>query len=387
MGMLSVNAAIIIFISYIIWVIYRLILWRKNKKINYLREILMNIFFIYLLIVLSLTLFKMGELMISSRFNRTINIVPVIETIRMFNGSGSLRIAIYNVVGNSLVLIPFGFMLPILFEKTNKISKIAFYGAITSIFIEFCQYFTVNNTTDIDDVILNTFGAVIGLVCYRVFIKILKAIKLINLVEKITDKENKKLLRLAIKPLSSMVAAALVLCAIAFYNNTFSNKLSDKDLYVHAFNQFGGELVASKELKDKKLLLVDNKDFLELEEMSKTIGDRYVRDPSMQMDMRNRDHGYYIDILYSDNGHKAQVVAFGKNKNSKTIEINFNGKLIKEELKPKEFFIVAHPYNENLAENSDVYNFGRGECKDLTIKFYDDKGKEDKDMEDSFGHN
>jgi hypothetical protein len=329
----------------------------------------------------------MGELMISSRFNRTINIVPVIETIRMFNGSGSLRIAIYNVVGNSLVLMPFGFMLPILFEKTNKISKIAFYGAMTSIFIEFCQYFTINNLADIDDVILNTFGAVIGLVCYRVFIKILKAIKLINLVEKITDKENKKLLRLAIKPLSAMVAAALVLCAIAFYNNTYSNKLSDKDLYVQAFNQFGGELVASKELKDKKLLLVDNKDFLELEEMSKTIGDRYVRDPSIQMDMRNRDHGYYIDILYSDNGHKAQVVAFGKNKNSKTIEINFNGKLIKEELKPKEFFIVAHPYNENLAENSDVYNFGRGECKDLTIKFYDDKGKEDKDMEDSFGHN
>ncbi|QAA33303.1 VanZ family protein [Clostridium manihotivorum] len=387
MGLFNVSATIIIFISFVIWVIYRLILWRKNKKINYLREICMNIFFIYLLVVLSLTLFKMGELMISSHFNRSINIIPVIETIRMFNGRGSLRIAIYNVVGNSLVLIPFGFMLPILFEKTNKISKIAFYGAMTSIFIEFCQYFTANNTTDIDDVILNTFGAVIGLVCYRIFNKILKIIKLNHLVEKITDKENNKLLRLAIKPLSVMVAATLVLCSIAFYKNTYSNKLSDKDLYVQAFNQFSGQLVASKNLKENKILLIDNKDYLELEDMPKTIGNRYVRDASVQMDMRNRDHGYYVDILYSDNGHKAQVVAFGKNKSSKTIEINFNGKLIKEELKPKEFFIVAHPANENLAENSDVYNFGRGECKDLTIKFYDDKGKEDKDMEDSFGHN
>ena len=46
----------------VIWIIFRIRFYKKNKPINKLREIFINLFFIYFLILVNLTIFKYGYL-------------------------------------------------------------------------------------------------------------------------------------------------------------------------------------------------------------------------------------------------------------------------------------------------------------------------------------
>lgn len=134
----------------IVWMIFRVNYYKKNKPINRIREIFINLFFIYFLILVNLTLFKYGDLMIDFDNRFYINYIPLVETIKMFNNNFTdIHTALYNVIGNILLFIPLGFGIPLFFNKKNKLFKIILYGFTASLFIESIQIFTPNNFTDI----------------------------------------------------------------------------------------------------------------------------------------------------------------------------------------------------------------------------------------------
>ena len=69
-----------------------------------------------------------------------------------------------NIVGmslNILMFIPFGAFLPIYFGRFWKMSTTVFAGAFMSFTIEVLQLFTFR-LTDIDDLIMNTLGTLLG---------------------------------------------------------------------------------------------------------------------------------------------------------------------------------------------------------------------------------
>ena len=66
-----------------------------------------------------------------------------------------------NLAVNIIMFIPFGFLTP-LFIKRNKLWQILIYGIIASIMIEILQVLLAVGTGDIDDVILNSVGTLIG---------------------------------------------------------------------------------------------------------------------------------------------------------------------------------------------------------------------------------
>lgn len=158
-NIIYIYTAIIIII---IWFIYRAIVLTKSKEKNILREMAINLFFIYFLILVNLTICKMGMLQISLKHKFYVNYIPFIETINIFKdnfmGIGN---AVYNVVGNILLFVPLGFFISLLFSKKNKILSIVLYGFCASIAIELLQLLTANNLTDIDDIIFNTLGSVL----------------------------------------------------------------------------------------------------------------------------------------------------------------------------------------------------------------------------------
>lgn len=66
---------------------------------------------------------------------------------------------------NVILFFPLGFFLPLLFQNYNRISKIALTGFLLSLSIELVQMFG-RGATDINDLITNTVGAVLGyLIC------------------------------------------------------------------------------------------------------------------------------------------------------------------------------------------------------------------------------
>ena len=165
--MIGISFIFSVILFTLIWVIFRIKFYIKNKPINKIREVFINLFFIYFLILVNLTMFKYGELMLDFDTRFYINYIPFIETIRMFNNDfADVHIALYNVIGNILLFIPLGFGIPLLFNKKNKLSKIILYGFTASLTIEVLQLFTPYNFTDIDDIIFNTLGTILGFIIF-----------------------------------------------------------------------------------------------------------------------------------------------------------------------------------------------------------------------------
>lgn len=71
-----------------------------------------------------------------------------------------------NILGNILIFMPYGFLLPLLYKKAQSVSAIFRYSISLSIFIEFIQFF-IGRSVDIDDVILNTLGGIVGYLIFR----------------------------------------------------------------------------------------------------------------------------------------------------------------------------------------------------------------------------
>lgn len=82
---------------------------------------------------------------------------------RFFDNTINTNIVVTNVLGNLLMFVPMGMALPVLFDKRfNRLWKTVLFVVILVILVEAIQFFTFTGSADIDDLILNTVGAMIG---------------------------------------------------------------------------------------------------------------------------------------------------------------------------------------------------------------------------------
>lgn len=69
---------------------------------------------------------------------------------------------------NILLFLPLGFLAPLLWKKWDRAASMLGAGLGFSLLIEASQLLNIRST-DVDDLILNTFGALVGFLLYRVF--------------------------------------------------------------------------------------------------------------------------------------------------------------------------------------------------------------------------
>lgn len=98
----------------------------------------------------------------------TNNFVPFKEIFRYELGS---KVFIHNIIGNIILFIPFGFFVSTIL-KTKKVLPILFLSLVTSSVIEYTQLL-IGRTFDIDDIILNLCGSLIGYSIYLFLITII----------------------------------------------------------------------------------------------------------------------------------------------------------------------------------------------------------------------
>jgi len=98
------------------------------------------------------------------RLNFTWNIVPFVD---LFHSPIQYFL-------NMILFLPFGFLLPLLWEQYSNIKNILGFGFFLTFFIETAQVFTFR-TTDIDDLISNVLGILLG---FFIIKKLHKKIKL-----------------------------------------------------------------------------------------------------------------------------------------------------------------------------------------------------------------
>lgn len=140
-------------------------LMKKNTK-----KILFILFIIYVAAVLRITVFR-NSFSLHNLF-RGGSVNPVLfKGYLVFVRSKSWYRLIYLFVGNIVWFVPFGMYLQYT-GKFKNILTVTFCGMLFSICIETMQFIFGTGVTELDDVVLNTFGAFIGAVCVKLFNKI-----------------------------------------------------------------------------------------------------------------------------------------------------------------------------------------------------------------------
>ena len=92
------------------------------------------------------------------------------EIKRFWNNRDSLGIStvITNLAGNIVAFAPFGFFLPMLWEKGRNIVRCVLLTALFSLAVEMVQLFSKVGAFDVDDILLNAIGGFVGWLCYFV---------------------------------------------------------------------------------------------------------------------------------------------------------------------------------------------------------------------------
>ena len=80
-------------------------------------------------------------------------------------GIGSFVI---NILGNVFAFAPFGFMLPLLNKKYRHFFYVAFLSFIFSLVVETVQLATKVGIFDVDDILLNSIGGIVGYLLFAI---------------------------------------------------------------------------------------------------------------------------------------------------------------------------------------------------------------------------
>lgn len=126
-----------------------------HEKNVFYKEVFNILAILYILLLFELLTNSEGSI------THGFNIVPFSEITRYTFGS---RLFLLNVVGNILIFLPFGFFVAT-YVKPKNILPVTLLSLIVSSSVEIIQL-NIGRSFDIDDIILNVFGSILGYLLY-----------------------------------------------------------------------------------------------------------------------------------------------------------------------------------------------------------------------------
>ncbi|MFD1927400.1 VanZ family protein [Sporosarcina siberiensis] len=165
---LKVPFFIIALLAISVFLVSRISKYKTQGNVKIAREVGIYLFFTYLLIVFHLTFYPFQFI---APYTHVLEMQwsPFKEILTQYGRTPKL--ATYFAVGNIMMTIPFGFFLALLFKRCRNLIAIGVYGFGYSLTIELFQMLFTNRSAEIDDLIFNTSGALIGYILYAVIKK------------------------------------------------------------------------------------------------------------------------------------------------------------------------------------------------------------------------
>ncbi|WP_057911404.1 VanZ family protein [Peribacillus muralis] len=175
---LALYPCIIILSLSIIILIFPLV----KRRISILKFMYVLLFIIYISSLIGITIFPFPvqkyliETMIEDQLGLKHNFIPFkifYEAMSYGSLSFGITILLKQVVGNIILFIPMGFVLPIIFVNIQNIKKVILIGFLSSLSIELFQglagfWIGYNyRAVDIDDLIFNVLGTVVGFLIWK----------------------------------------------------------------------------------------------------------------------------------------------------------------------------------------------------------------------------
>lgn len=155
-----------------IWNALQHCLWKEDAYSRKIKKILKMVFFIYFLVLLKVIVFKypIRQLMeITRTWEKDVILegldtanFTLFRTIKMYIRYWGRLNSFENLVGNVVCFVPFGFLLPFLHEESRHWWVLLINAFLLVCGIELFQLITAFGAFDVDDILLNCAGAVLG---------------------------------------------------------------------------------------------------------------------------------------------------------------------------------------------------------------------------------
>ena len=149
-------------VYYLAAIVFAVVIWGalRNKKIT--NRVALTILLPYLFLVVISTIITRRV-----RGEQHFNLVPFWTIEAILTGGKKKAWLVNEVVLNILMLVPVGLLTPVLFEERKMVGTLLL-GTGISMVIEFLQLITYRGLAEIDDIIFNTFGVIVGFGIYCV---------------------------------------------------------------------------------------------------------------------------------------------------------------------------------------------------------------------------
>ena len=133
----------------------------KNKRNK--RTWVIILLAVYLLILLRITVFRSN----SYPIEMSVNLSLFTDLVATYRENG-IWMVLYLVVGNIAWFVPFGFLLPMIWQKLKSFYIIPL-GFLLALIIESSQLALNKGMFEIDDLVLNTAGCAVGCFIYKIY--------------------------------------------------------------------------------------------------------------------------------------------------------------------------------------------------------------------------
>lgn len=169
--MLSISIQALEIAFAVLWLLVRAGVWLKHRKVDWKHEALLLLLFVDLAIIIRFVFFPrdlvdghIQPLLFSAAeaMPMRVNMVPLVHLLDF----DSVRDILWNVVGNAVMFVPTGIVLPIIYKHGSRFWKVLAGGAFISLCIEVLQLPFPSRASDFDDIILNTLGVLVGFCIY-----------------------------------------------------------------------------------------------------------------------------------------------------------------------------------------------------------------------------
>jgi len=154
---------------FIMFLVMGIVVYSRRQD-NSFQIFVQSTFLIYVFMVLTLTgyflLFR--ELASHGWWQKVVHRIENKEHVNLhaFMMFKQFKITSTQVIGNAVMLLPLAIFVPLLSSRLSGFIPVFLICLLVSVGIELMQLITSYRSTDIDDVILNTAGAVVGYLLY-----------------------------------------------------------------------------------------------------------------------------------------------------------------------------------------------------------------------------
>lgn len=159
-------------------------------------RILATILFIpYMLLFIKFSFFSFfSHLSLFSHLGKynSINLIPLKSISHYLFNYPSFNFSTWfsNLFGMVIAFIPFGFLIPIMYNRIKRIRDVIIASILLSMLTEVLQHITKRGVADIDDIILSTIGSILGYILLKLIMKFMLRLKKAALNIKIVETDN-----------------------------------------------------------------------------------------------------------------------------------------------------------------------------------------------------